>query len=79
MRILDDVSNKKLDRITVFLTKEEAGFLQGYLKQIIDNPIQDHAHLSSSDYQKEITVCIYDNHSADKFSLRAKKLILEDE
>ena len=79
MRILDDVSNKKLDRITIFLTKEEAGFLQKYLKQIIDNPIQDHAHLSSSDYQKEITICVYDNRSIDKFGLRAKKLILEDE
>lgn len=78
MRILDDVSDKKLDRITIFFTKEEAVFLQGYLRQIIDNPNKDHAHLSSSDYQKEITICIYDNLRADKFSTRAKKLILED-
>ena len=78
MRILDDVSNKKLDKITIFFTKEEAVFLQGYLKQIIDNPMQDHAHLSSNDYQKEITICIYDIQSAGNFSKRAEKLILED-
>ena len=60
MRILDDESDKKLDNVSIFLTKEEAVQLRGYLNQLLDNPKLQHSHLSSSDYQKEITICLYD-------------------
>ena len=54
MRILNDESDKKLDNISIFLTKEEAIQLRGYLNQLLDDPKLHHAHLSSKDYQKEI-------------------------
>lgn len=78
MRILDDESDKKLDNVSIFLTKEEAMQLRGYLNQLLDNPTLQHSHLSSSDYQKEITVCLYDEKNLRNFNQRSIKLIKEE-
>ncbi len=77
MRILDDELDKKLDLVSIFLTEIEIRHLIGYLKQLLDKKI-DHAHLISEDYQKEITVCMYDGSGVKKFSARVEKLIRED-
>ena len=61
MRILDDKSDKKLDTVTLFLTQEEALQLRSDLDQLLAKPKLHHTHLSSENYQKEITVCIYSN------------------
>jgi len=37
-----------------------------------------HVHLSNEDYQKEITVCIYDENNLEDFHPRVIKLIKED-
>jgi hypothetical protein len=79
LRILDEESDKKLDRVCVYLTKEEAVQLRGYLNQLLDNPGLHHSHLSSSDYRKEVTVCIYTNDNLSAFDERSRKLILNDE
>lgn len=68
-----------MDNVSLFLTKKEAIQLQGYLNQLLDNPKLQHAHLSSEDYQKEITVCLYDEKDLEGFHPRAIKLIEEDE
>ncbi|MDN3505885.1 MAG: hypothetical protein P0S96_01495 [Simkaniaceae bacterium] len=78
MRILDDDSDKKLDTVSIFLTKDEAIQLRGYLNQLIDKPKLQHTHLSSEDYKKEITVCIYDTKDLEGFHPRSIKLIKED-
>lgn len=78
MRILDDESDKKLDNISIFLTKEEAVQLRGYLNQLLNNPKLQHSHLSSGDYQKEITICLYDEKNLENFNQRSVKLIKED-
>jgi hypothetical protein len=78
LRILDDEADKKLNNISVFLTKEEAVQLRSYLNQLLENPKLHHVHLSSNDYQKEITVCIYNEESLENFHSRAIKLIKED-
>lgn len=78
MRILDDESDKKLDTVSIFLTQEEAVQLRGYLNQLLDNPKLQHSHLSSSDYQKEITLCLYDEKNLENFNQRSIKLIRED-
>lgn len=78
MRILDDESDKKLDNVSIFLTKEEAVQLRGYLNQLLDNPKLQHSHLSSADYQKEITVCLYDEKNLENLNQRSIKLIKED-
>lgn len=81
MRISDDTSNKKLDRVTLFLTESEALQLESYLKQFLKKPKDKglHFHISSEDYQKEITVCIYNPDDISALHNRAQKLIQYDE
>lgn len=78
MRILDDKSDKALDVVSIFLTTEEAKQLQSYLDQLLANPKMNHVHLSSNDYQKEITICLYDEKDLEAFHPRAIKLIKDD-
>ncbi|MBP7074896.1 MAG: hypothetical protein KBA81_05870 [Rhabdochlamydiaceae bacterium] len=79
MRILNDESNEKLDNVSIFLTREEAIQFRGYLNQLLENPKLHHSHLSSSDYKKEITICIYEEDNITSFNERSRKLILNDE
>jgi hypothetical protein len=80
MHILDDETDKKLNCITIFLTKNEAQQLFGYAKQLLEElSSSDHYHLSSEDYQKEITICLYDTNKLEGFNPRVQKLILQDE
>jgi hypothetical protein len=78
LRILDDETDKKLDNVSIFLTKDEAMQLRGYLNQLLDNPKLQHSHLSSADYQKEITVSLYDEKNLENFNQRSIQLIKED-
>jgi hypothetical protein len=79
MRILDDVTDRRLNRVSLFLTKGEAKILIGYLKQlIIGKENHDHSHISSEDDQKEIMICVYDPASVSNFASRVQKLIAED-
>lgn len=81
MRISDDATNKNLDGITLFLTEAEAIQLKNYLEQFLKKSKDkgEHFHLSSDDYQKEITVCIYNPKNISTLHPRAQKLILEDQ
>lgn len=81
MRIFDDESDKKLDRITVLLTEPEALQLESYLKEFLEKPKDKglHFHLSSEDYNKEITICIYDPENITALHPRTQKLVLDDE
>lgn len=80
MYILDDESDKKLNCITILLTKSEIQQMLGYAKQLLENfPSSDHYHLSSEDNQKEITFCIYDQENINDFHPRIQKLIRYDE
>ncbi len=78
MRILDNESDKKLNDISIFLSNEEVIQLRGYLNQLLENPQLQHQHLSSDDYQKEITICLYDEKNLNHFDQRSIKLIKED-
>lgn len=79
LRILDEESDKKLDVVSIFLTKEEIRQLKSYLSQLLDNPGLHHVHLSNEDYQKEITICLYDANNLKDMHKRAIKLIEKDE
>ena len=78
MRIHDEESDRSLSKIIVFLTKSEAEELKSDLNSLLANPIGNQPHLSSEDYRKEITVCIYDEARLERFSDRPKRLIRED-
>jgi len=80
MYILDDESNKKLSCITIILTRNEIQQMLGYAKQLLESsPPSDHYHLSSEDYQKEITLCVYEPENISDFHPRIQKLIIDDE
>jgi len=79
MRLLDNDSDKSFDQVTIYLTKLEAKELVDSLENLINKPKGNHHHISSNDYKKEITVCIYDEKTLEGFSERSKKLIIEDQ
>jgi hypothetical protein len=76
--LFDEDADRKLDRVTLFFTRAEAEELRHALEGLIVNPKMHHVHISGENYQKEITVCIYDETKLDEFDERAKKLIRED-
>jgi len=78
MRLLDEDRDTKLDRVTIYLTRPEAEELMSDLRMALANPKGHHAHISSEDFQKEITVCIYDNNLLGDFNERSKRLIKDD-
>lgn len=79
MYILDEESNKSLENITLILTKSEIQQLIGYGKQLIENsPSSEHYHLSNENYQKEITICLYDPENISALHPRIQELIKED-
>ncbi|CCB86145.1 MULTISPECIES: hypothetical protein [Parachlamydia] len=79
MYIFDEDLEKNLDGITILLTRSEIEQLIGYAKQLLEeNPPSDHYHLSNENYQKEITICIY-NPDISTYNPKVQKLIKEDE
>lgn len=79
MRILDETSDLSLSSVTLYFTLSEASELRDALDDLLAKPIANHVHISQEDYQKEVTVCIYDadNLEADDFSPRSLRLIKE--
>lgn len=77
MRILDEDSDRKLDRIMIYLTKEEAQEMQDSLELLLYKK-HHHSHINSENFDKEITVSIYKDTSLNGFDERSKKLIIED-
>ena len=79
MRILDEQHGRSLDKVTIYVTRQEALELKESLEMVIEsNEEARHEHISSEDDSKEITVCVFDPKLLEKFSERSKKLILED-
>jgi hypothetical protein len=80
MRILNEDDDKKIDRTTIYLTVSEAEELQRDLARIIRSPKRNHAHISSSDCSKEVTICVYDESAIEEYGFndRSKRLIKDD-
>ncbi len=57
---LDNISDKSLKNVILYLTFEEASELRDRLDELLEKPLHYHAHVSSEDYQKEVTVGNYD-------------------
>ena len=78
MRILDEVTNRSCERIICYLTPAEAKDLRDSLDALLTGPADQHQHVSSEDYAKEITVCIYTLDNLSHFDPRSRLLIEED-
>jgi hypothetical protein len=80
MRIYNLDSDEKVNRVTLYLTPDEAQELKHALELIIsDCKKYDHKHIPDSEYKREITVCIYKKDNLSSFNERSRKLILNDE
>ena len=76
MRILNQENDKSIDNILLCLTESEVQELIDSLQDIVKQPKGNHAHIPSSDYEKEITLCVYNEKDIDSsFSERVKNLI----
>jgi hypothetical protein len=77
MRILNQKNDKALERIIIYLTFSEASELKDSVNSILETK-SHHEHIPSDDYQKELTICIYDTDDLSSFDDRSKKLIKDD-
>ena len=79
MRLLNQDDDKPLHRVLVFLTKTEALELRDSIDVLLEDSAGRHEHISSEDYRKEITVCIYDPINLESFDNRSRTLTVNDE
>jgi hypothetical protein len=78
MRILDDVTSTALRSVTVYLTVAEAHELRDKVASVLSSREVHHEHIPSDDFQKEITIAIYEDRPIQSFDQRSRRLILED-
>ncbi|WP_316356872.1 hypothetical protein [Candidatus Neptunichlamydia sp. REUL1] len=78
MRILDEESNKKLDRVMIYFTEEEASEMKDSLELILSKK-HHHSHINNENCDKEITISVYNKENLSGFDERSKKLIINDE
>jgi len=77
MRIHNIDNDKKIDQVGLYLTLSEATELRDSLETLLQKPEMHHLHIPNGDYQKQITISIYDE-SLKGFSDRVRKLIRDD-
>jgi len=75
MRILDDDRDRAIERVTVFLTRSEAGEVRDKLNALLSGDVGEHVHVSDSDLQREITLAIYSEDDLLRFNERARRII----
>ena len=82
MRIYNEDTNKKVNKVILYLTPDEAQELKDSLELIIDNNKKHHhEHIPDREdnFRREITVCIYRKDDLSGFDERSRRLILNDE
>ena len=82
MRIYSEDTDKKINRVILYLTIDEAQELKDSLELIINNSEKHHhEHIPDreDDFKREITVCIYREDNLSTFDERSRELILKDE
>ncbi|MCH9634487.1 MAG: hypothetical protein S4CHLAM7_12390 [Chlamydiae bacterium] len=82
MRIYNEDEDRKVNNVIIYLTSEEAQEMKDALDGLITSKKKlNHEHVPdrANDYNREITLCIYDEQNLEGFHPRAIKLIKEDE
>jgi hypothetical protein len=75
--MLDEERDVACNRLTVFLTRDETTQLRDTLEILLAGHHQ-HEHVASDDFQKEITVCLYDPSNLGGLDERSRRLIRSD-
>jgi len=82
MRIYNEDAGKKINKVIIYLTPDEAQELKDSLQLMINNSEKHHhEHIPDreDDFKRQITVCIYKEDNISSFDERSRKLILNDE
>lgn len=79
MRLLNQDEDRVIQRLLLLLTQREAVELKDSLELLLANSAGRHEHISSEDYQKELTIAIYDQTALEGFDGRSQTLIARDE
>jgi hypothetical protein len=82
MRILEPDSDRAYSKVTLYLTSAEAAELRDSLDELLGGAQDAHAHVSSEDFKKEVTVCLYspdDSSALRHLDERSRRIILRDE
>ena len=81
MRILDDGNDNAIKSVLILLNKLEAKELIDALHDLLScDEQQFHVHINDAEYQREITLALYDDIDIKKntFDKRVMELIWED-
>jgi hypothetical protein len=81
MKIFDEEHDRTLELVTLYLERAEVQQLVSYLEQLLEDPSIHHIHLGSPDFQRDLTVAVFDPndaHHLETFDERSKKVIRED-
>ena len=73
MFIID--GKKKIDNISLLLTIEEAEELKDGISQLLSDDSLHHVHISSSDYQTEISVSIVEKNNIESYHPDIRRII----
>ena len=79
MHILDETTDKSLKNIVLYLTFAEALELKDSLDKIINKPFNNHFHIPDENFQKELTVCVYNVDDLSGFNERSINLIINNQ
>lgn len=79
MRFLNQDKNETLSNLLLLLTKNEAIELKDELERLIKSKINnDHGHVNDLEYQRELSLAIYDINSLNEFDENVRKLIIDN-
>jgi hypothetical protein len=77
MRILDEARDAAIANITLLLTRAEASEMRDALETLLADESR-HEHVSSKDYDKEVSLAIYNDETLQRFNDRCRRLIRQD-
>ena len=77
MRILDSDTDRALDGLLLEFDEHELAAFANAIEQLLRIPLGDHDHVYNEDYQKEVTVTVYDPDDLTRYNERSKRLITE--
>jgi len=69
--------SRKLDNVTLLLTKGEAEELHHSISDLLSNN-EHHAHVSSDDYQTEVSISILEKNNLESYHPDICKIINDD-
>ena len=78
MRIYDSKSKVVLQKITLFLTPDEASELADLARELANDPKKHHGHVTTVDYSQELTIAVYTAENLSAFDPESRAILEQD-